>query len=169
MLVNRASPHQSICGAAPRRKALGFTLIELVFTIAIMAVLATLAAPSFREFIATQRIRNASFDLMAALTLARSEAITHNANVDMVRTSTAWDGGWTVSTATSTLLNQQAYKGMNITDSAGLAKIIYGKDGRAVTASTQFTIAPTTALTGVSSRCISLGLSGLPSSKLGGC
>lgn len=158
-------------GAGPGRKAQGFTLIELMVTVTVMAVLATLAAPSFREFIANQRLRNASFDLMTALTLARSEAITRNSDVDLTRASTSnpWAAGWTVVAGTSTLLTQQAYKGLSVTDSANLVKITYGKDGRVVTGQTQFTIAPSTTLQGVSSRCISLGLSGLPSSKVGDC
>jgi type IV fimbrial biogenesis protein FimT len=147
----------------------GFTLIELVFTITVVAILAALAAPSFREFIATQRIRNASFDLMVALTLVRSEAITRNASVDLVRAGSSWSDGWTVSAGTTVLQDQQAYGGLTITDSAGLGKISYGKDGRSTTASTKFTIAPATDMAGVTSRCISIGLSGVPSTSLGAC
>lgn len=158
-------------GYKPLHGMRGFTLIELIFTVAVMAVLASLAAPSFRQFIATQRIRNASFDLMAGLTLARSEAITRNANVDLLRTGSAWDGGWKVSVdgGATALLNQQTYSGLAITDSAGLSQITYGKDGRATTASTNFTIGPATAMTGVTSRCIAIGLSGVPSTRVGGC
>lgn len=170
MLVNSYAP----AALRPRRRLAarvrGFTLIELVFTITVMAVLAALAAPSFREFIATQRVRNASFDLMAALTLVRSEAITRNTTVDLLRTGSSWSEGWTVSAGAGTaLLNQQAYGGLTITDSASLAKISYGKDGRSTTASTKFTIAPATSMAGVTSRCISIGLSGVPSSSLGPC
>jgi type IV fimbrial biogenesis protein FimT len=147
----------------------GFTLIELVFTITVVAILAALAAPSFREFIATQRIRNASFDLMAALTLVRSEAITRNASVDLVRAGSSWSNGWTVSVGTTVLQVQQAYGGLTISDSAGLGTISYGKDGRSTTASTKFTIAPATGMAGVTSRCISIGLSGVPSTRLGAC
>lgn len=149
----------------------GFTLIELIFTITVMAVLASLAAPSFREFITTQRIRNASFDLMAALTLVRSEAITRNASVGLLRSGSTWDGGWKVSAdgGTTALLNQQAYSGLTITDSAALSQITYGKDGRSTTASTKFTIAPATAMRGVTSRCVAIGLSGVPSTRMGGC
>jgi len=148
----------------------GFTLIELIFTITVVAILAALAAPSFREFIATQRIRNASFDLVSALTLARSEAITRNGSVTLKRTSSAWDGGWTVTTTgLDSLLTQSAYGGLSITDSAKLNQITYGKDGRATTASTRFTIAPATALSTVQSRCVSIGLSGVPSTSLGAC
>lgn len=169
MLVEGRAPFRCVNGAGRNHKTLGFTLIELVVTLSVMAILATLATPSFREFIVNQRLRNASFDLMAALMLARSEAITRNGNVDLVRRSTAWDAGWTVSTATSTLLDQQAYKGLSITDSASFAKITYGKDGRALTAPTRFTIAPSTTLQGVNPRCISIGLGGMPSSKAGAC
>ncbi len=164
----RSSPWR---GDKPRHGMRGFTLIELVVTIAVAAILATLAAPSFREFITTQRIRNASFDLTTALTLARSEAITRNANVSLLRTAGTWDGGWTVSAGagTAALLNQQAYSNLSITDSANLATITYGNDGRSSTTSTAFTIAPATAMTGVTSRCVSLGLSGVPSTRMGVC
>jgi len=149
-----------------RLRAHGFTLIELIFTITVVAVLAALAAPSFREFIMTQRIRNASFDLMAALTLARSEAITRNGTVELIRSTSNWNGGWTVAAdaGATQLLNQQAFDGLSITDSASLAKISYGSDGRS-TSITQFTIGPASTMTGVSPRCISIGLGGVPSSR----
>jgi type IV fimbrial biogenesis protein FimT len=149
----------------------GFTLIELLITIAVIAILATLAAPSFNQFIATQRIKTASFDLMSTLALVRSEAITRNANVSLLRTQSTWDRGWTVSAdaGASTLLTQQPYNGLSITDSAGLSQITYGRDGRPTTASTKFTIGPASAMAGVTSRCLSIGLGGSPSTSLGGC
>ena len=152
-----------------QRRARGFTLIELITVITVMGVLVSVALPSFREFVANQRIRNVSFDLMAALTLARSEAVTRNRSIDLKKTGTAWNEGWTVNDGTNTLHNQQASTNLAISDSSGLGVITYGKDGRTVTASTRFTITPSTTMTGVSSRCISIGLSGLPSSSMGAC
>lgn len=153
-----------------RRHARGFTLLELITTITVMAVLAGLAAPSFSTFIANQRARNASFDLMAALTLARSEAVTRNRNVTFVRatTSQAWDKGWQVVdpiTPASPIQVQQALKNLSVTDSANLNSITYGKDGRILAANTTtFTIQPSSTVSGVSPRCVVIGLDGMPSS-----
>lgn len=154
-----------------RRRAGGFTLIELVTAITVMAVLAGLALPSFRGFVANQRIRNASFDLMAALTLVRSEAVTRGGNVSITKVAgTHWNEGWTVADAADAKVQvQDGYNSIAITDSADLDTITYGKDGRIVTASTKFTIAPSTEVAGISSRCIAIGLSGVPSSSVGAC
>ncbi|CAN7550291.1 GspH/FimT family pseudopilin [Variovorax paradoxus] len=158
-----------LVGHRPKSCARGFTLIELITTITVMAILAGIALPSFSAFIANQRVRNVSFDLMAAITLARSQAVTRNTNVSLQKVGTAWDGGWRVSDGTLTFHNQEAYKNLSITDSTGLGAITYGKDGRAVTTGTKFTIAPSPAVSGVSSRCVSIGLSGVPSSSTGAC
>ncbi len=155
------------------RRARGFTLLELMITVVIAAILATLAAPSFREFVASQRVRNASFDLMTALTLARSTAITRYASVDVVKPAGGWADGWVVSITqggvTTTLLNQDALKGLSVTDSADVGSLTYGKDGRVTAGATSFTIAPAVALSGDNIRCVSIGLSGLPTSRKEAC
>ena len=61
-----------------RRDALrdqgGFTLIEVLIVIVMIGVLLAIAAPSFVTFTASQRVKTASFDLYAALTLELGEA-----------------------------------------------------------------------------------------------
>lgn len=52
----------------------GFTLIELLITIAIMAIVAVIAAPSFSVLIAQQRLNQGASELASTLTQARSQA-----------------------------------------------------------------------------------------------
>jgi len=81
-----------------RRAAAGFTLIELMVAVTILAVLAMLAAPSFNEAILSNRLASYANTFMASAQLARSEAIKRNATVVMCRSadgaSCATDGGW---------------------------------------------------------------------------
>lgn len=56
----------------------GFTLIELVATVAIVGILAGVGAPSMAEFAERQRASAAVGTLMSQMALARTAAITHN-------------------------------------------------------------------------------------------
>lgn len=70
----------------------GFTLIELMVTIAVLAILLTLAAPSFNDFFQRYRLRGAADDVVTLMAMARSEAIARNRNVAIVFSGTgeAW-------------------------------------------------------------------------------
>jgi type IV fimbrial biogenesis protein FimT len=67
--------------AAMKAKARGFTLLELMITIALVAILLGIGAPSFAEFIRNSRITSKSNDLLAAMHLARTESIKRRAPV----------------------------------------------------------------------------------------
>ena len=56
------------------RNRRGFTLIELLIAIAVIAVIVTLAAPSFSDFILRQRVKSVSAQVVTDLQFARSEA-----------------------------------------------------------------------------------------------
>lgn len=66
-----------------RMSAYGFTMIELMVTVAVMAILLGLAAPSFRNFILNNRLTAQINDLVADISLARSEAAVRGARVTM--------------------------------------------------------------------------------------
>lgn len=148
---------------APEKKLRGFTLIELMIVIVIVGILAAVAMPSFREYILNQRVKNASFDLMAALTLTRSEAIKRSADIDLTKESGGWQDGWSVHGG---LRKWGPYSGLTVT--SGVDKITYRKDGR-VGGITKFTIDDAAGLGAVQARCITIDLSGRPNSSIGGC
>jgi type IV fimbrial biogenesis protein FimT len=67
-------------------KARGFTLVELLVTIAIAAILLALAAPSFKRTIQSNNMSNAVNTFMSDLRYARSEAIRRGGRVILCRT-----------------------------------------------------------------------------------
>ena len=76
------------------RSLRGFTLIELMVTIAVLAVLMTLAAPSFSDFFQRYRLRGAADEVASLLVTARTEAMTRNRDVAVVFGGT--DAAWCV-------------------------------------------------------------------------
>ena len=81
----------------------GFTLLELMVTVAIVAILGALAAPNFQTLIQANRTRTVASEFMAMLNLARSEAARRGQPVSVCRSSdgrscsstgTGWDSGW---------------------------------------------------------------------------
>ena len=68
-------------GSAGMRTQRGFTLTELMVTVAVAGVLAMMAVPNMRSFVQNNRLSSASNDLLRSFNLARTEAIKHQTNV----------------------------------------------------------------------------------------
>lgn len=87
----------------PRKSANGFTAIELMVVVAIVAVLAALAGPSFRDLMDGFRVRAATEELTNSIYFARSEAIKRGGLVSVRKncaagTAQEWQCGWIVFT-----------------------------------------------------------------------
>lgn len=59
----------------PKARARGFTVIELMVTLAVAAVVVAMAVPSFQSVINGNKLAGAANELMASLQVARMEAI----------------------------------------------------------------------------------------------
>jgi type IV fimbrial biogenesis protein FimT len=70
-----------------KAKNSGFTLIELMFTIVVLAILLGIGVPNFRDFIRNSRITAAANDLLADLNLARSESVKRRIPVTLCKSA----------------------------------------------------------------------------------
>jgi len=149
----------------------GFTVIESMIVVAIIAILAAFAAPAMNQLIRTQKVRSIAYDIFADLTYARSEAISRGHNVGIGSGSNNWIGGWQVrDLATGAMLRQTGAQATGVTFTADSGGIIFDRTGRNTTGNVSFSIAPTDAgAPDIQKRCIRLSPSGRPNSLVGPC
>ena len=150
----------------------GFTLIELMVVVALVAILLGLGVPGFRELITATRIKNASFDVFSSLIHARSEAITRNADVRICPASgTDWaSSGWTIRIGPTdctgtTLKTQDRYPNITI---SGPATLSFNGMGRLNAAVNPISLTAAGA-SAAQSRCVIIDPSGRPVTKTGAC
>ena len=76
----------------------GFTLIELMITVAIAGILIGTAVPSMRDMMISNRVSGYTNEFLSSLYLTRSEAVKRGTRVTMCRsangTACAGAGGW---------------------------------------------------------------------------
>lgn len=103
-----------------QRKSDGVTLIELMIVISVLVILMGIGVPSFRELIASQRVRAAASALYDSLLLARSEAIKRNNTVTVTDNAGNLTNGWNVLLAdgTTNIRAQEAFVGLSFTPSS---------------------------------------------------
>jgi type IV fimbrial biogenesis protein FimT len=86
------------------KKHSGFTIVELMMALALMAVVMVMAVPNFNRLIKNNRLASQANEFITAVNYARNEAIKRNQNVILCRSSngtscgsgTGWEAGWIV-------------------------------------------------------------------------
>lgn len=79
-----------------RGRGRGFTLIELMVTVAIAAVLLMVAAPSFVTFKRSSELASSTNSLVGAISMARGEALKRGRGVVIIPKDGDWKAGWLV-------------------------------------------------------------------------
>jgi len=82
----------------------GMTLIEVLVTLSVLAILLAIGVPAFNQFVVSNRLSAYSSDMLSTLTLARSEAIKRNSRVVLCKSADgescaaagSWNQGWIV-------------------------------------------------------------------------
>jgi type IV fimbrial biogenesis protein FimT len=160
------------------RLARGFTLIELIVAVTVLAVLTAIAIPSYTRIVAAQRVRTTSSDLFLSLIRARSEALKRGTNVTLKPASgSSWQNGWKVPDPNSTTVlidTHGAVSGVTVT---GPTSVVYQSSGRlqdntAASCTTNppvacFVITSTVTSWSGAASCVSVDVSGRPYSASG--
>jgi type IV fimbrial biogenesis protein FimT len=138
-----AAAHHMHCGAGPRRgsprRSRGFTLIELIVAITILAILVGLAVPSFNEAALGSKLSGFANDIVGSTQLARSEAIKRNAPITVCAVASAdpdetdcataggWQVGWIVKTAANAVIQRHPLlpAEFRITQAGGIAELVF--------------------------------------------
>lgn len=172
--------------APARRHVRGFTLIELLVTIAIVAILAAIAFPSFSNSLRSNRVTTFSSDLATGLNLARLEAISRARSVSVCAADTSggtpttcggtddWNKGWvvfvdtTAGTAAPTAIGATSVirvgggntKLTVVSDPAAAKFVRFMSSGQSVTGQVTLSVTPADACTGEQKRIIEVGVMG---------
>lgn len=116
----------------------GLTLVELMVTVAVLAILASIGIPGFQALVAQNRATSTANDLLASLQFARSAAIANGQDITVCPGATdctsggQWEGGWIVlgedGSGNPEILRAQASPGSSI-DIDGAEEWVFSNTG----------------------------------------
>jgi len=151
----------------------GFTLIELMVTLAIMIIIMAVAVPSFNETMLGSKLTSNANDFVTSLNKARSEAIKRNSTVTFCASTCAasdttctcataggWDQGWVILAGTEIVFRHTSITtGLKMTDASNVRSITLQPTGVGATQAT-ITLCQNSPSAGSQERVISVSATG---------
>ena len=115
----------------------GFSLVEMMVVIAIMAILTSIAAPAFQDIVVQSRLSSQTNDLIGTIQAARGEAIKRNRRVLFCSTSSATSSDcagswsfWVVVTADNTVIRRGSVNSsLVMTTTLDDSSLVFSPDG----------------------------------------
>lgn len=81
----------------------GFTLVESMIVLAIVAILLGVGLPSFNESMRDKRLSSMTSEFISSVYIARNESLTRRKTVQLAPLVTGWQTGWIVLEGTNVL------------------------------------------------------------------
>ncbi|WP_345195466.1 GspH/FimT family pseudopilin [Kistimonas scapharcae] len=150
-------------------KSRGFSLVELMITLAVLSILLGIAAPSFNDFLLSEQVSSTGMELAGTVQYARSEAVKRNAAIiirPLGNLPGNWRTGWEVAVVGGDTLKQYPAPDDDVTitttyDARTTSALIYEGNGTTRNATSSFLVsANDLSTTGDRARCLTLSATG---------
>lgn len=148
-----------------RKTSSGFTLIELMVTIAVLAIIVSIAAPNISTQLANQRVKFTTATLHNALKEAKVESVIRRQNITLTYNNTSTPRVITITAPDSTTIASYSYNAKNSIKPNPAVTIVF-EPSKGVTSAVTYTICDSN--TAASPRQISVNKLGNTNNQLGG-
>lgn len=148
-----------------RKTSSGFTLIELMVTIAVLAIIVSIAAPNISTQLANQRVKSTTATLHNALKEAKVESVIRRQNITLTYNNTSTPRVITITAPDSTTITSYSYNAKNTIKPNPAVTIVF-EPSKGVTSAVTYTICDSN--TAASPRQISVNKLGNTTKQLGG-
>lgn len=77
--------------------AMGFTLVEMLIVLAILAILLGVGMPTFNDTMRDRKLGSVTSEYISAIYIARNESLTRRQLITLTPLPAGWQAGWTIS------------------------------------------------------------------------
>ena len=121
----------------------GFTLVELMVTIAVAAILLGVAVPSFQTVSRNNAVKATANDLMSTINMARQQSMSTRSNIEVGPAAGGWDDGWALDFANDSMGEDADYvprQGVSVARTGGNGALVFLARGGIQGGGAEFTV-----------------------------